>query len=52
MSQCLHHERELTLKPGHRFGTGMFEVDGAATDGHLIIRAVGQVDDLGRHLSG
>src|ERR1700677_2568418 len=30
----------------------MFELDRAASDWHLIVRAIGQVDDFRRHLRG
>jgi hypothetical protein len=45
-------EREFAIKPGQYFRAGMFEINAAATDGHRIVRAVGQVDNLGGHLRG
>jgi hypothetical protein len=46
------HECELALKAGHRFRTCMFEMDAAASDHYVIVRPIGQVNDLGGHLSG
>src|SRR5260370_40494480 len=50
MANRLNRERELALKPGQGFWACVFEIDAAASDGDLIIRAVSQVDDFGRHL--
>jgi hypothetical protein len=51
MPERLNHKRKLSLKSGQCLWARVFELDCAASDGNLIVRAIGQVDDLGRHLS-
>src|ERR1700722_3094656 len=50
MTERLNHEREFAFKSCQRLRSRMFEMNTAAADWHLIIRTIGQIDNLRRYL--
>jgi hypothetical protein len=46
MAERLNYERKLAIESCHGLWSRMFEIDTTPSDWHLIVRAIGEINDF------